>query len=66
MFALWVPGCRLMGLQGNRHELLFPPPPASPQSKTSAGKSETVVYLVKLDLPVQVTIAMPEETVGGF
>lgn len=55
-----------MGLQGNRHELLFPPPPASPQSKTSAGKSETVVYLVKLDLPVQVTIAMPEETVGGF
>lgn len=37
-----------------------------PQSKTSTGKSETVMYLVKLDLPVQVTIAVPEETVGGF
>lgn len=39
------------------------PPFASPQSKTSIEKSETVMYLVKFDLLEQVTITVPEETV---
>lgn len=37
-------------LRGNNRDLLFPPSPAAPQSKTSTEESETLVDGLKSDL----------------